>query len=47
MQCSEFWLEGARNSEKAELVRREPLYPLPLEHAVPACSNFSFYRYIY
>jgi hypothetical protein len=38
---AEFWLEGARNSEEAELLSpRRKL--LPLEFAVPACTKIPF-----
>jgi len=44
LRFSEFSLEGARNSEKAELVSPRISLPLPLEHADPACICISFSR---
>jgi hypothetical protein len=39
---AEFWLEGAWNSEEAELVSPRRELVVPLEFAVPACTRPCF-----
>jgi hypothetical protein len=37
-----FWLEGARNSEEAELLSPRRVLLVPLEFVAPACNESCF-----